>query len=60
MIEWLGTSIALSEDLGLSLSAHIVVHNGQTPVLRDPTPSFWPMDTVHTQYSGSMPVPTKV
>lgn len=59
MIQWLGTSVALSEDLGLSLIAHIVVHNGLIPVLRDPTPSPGPMGTAHTQYAGSMPVPIK-
>jgi hypothetical protein len=37
MIQWLGTLVAISEGLGLSLSAHIVIHNGLTLVLRNPS-----------------------
>lgn len=33
------TMIALPEGLGLNLNIHIVVHNGLTPVLKNPRPS---------------------
>lgn len=54
------TLIALPEGLGLSLNIHIVVHNGLTPVLKNPKPSSGLHGPIHAWCAGRTPIPMKV
>lgn len=54
------TLLALPKALGSSLNIHIVVHNGLTPVLKNPRPSLVSMGTIHTWCAGRTPRPIKV